>query len=259
MQRPSIARVYDYYLGGSHNFAVDRELGARIVEVAPETVQIARANRAFLRRAVRYCVEVGIRQFLDLGSGIPTVGNVHDVAQSLDAAAKVVYVDVDPVAVAHGMAILAGNDRATVIRADLRDVDGLLARDELTSLIDFAEPVAVLMVSVLHFVPDEDRPERIIAAYAEATAPGSHLVISHASTAGFRQEKFDTAREQYARTSNQLVIRSREQVAGLMASWELVEPGLTYLSHWRPESAEDVEPDAENSVFLAGVGRRGRR
>lgn len=256
MERPSIARVYDFYLGGSHNFEVDRELGRQIVSFAPETVDIARANRAFLRRAVRYCVAAGITQFLDVGSGIPTVGNVHDVAQALEPRSKVVYVDIDPVAVAHGHAILAGNERATVIQADLRDVDGILRRPELAELIDFTEPLAVLMVSVLHFVPDEDDPAGIVAAFASATAPGSQVVISHASTVGFRAEAFDAARRQYARTANQLVMRSREQIEALFSSWELVEPGLTFLSQWRPDSTDDVDADPPRSVFLAGVGRR---
>lgn len=256
IERPSIARVYDYYLGGSHNFAVDRDLGAKIVALAPETITIARANRAFLRRAVKYCVAAGITQFIDFGSGIPTVGNVHDVAQGLDPRARVLYIDIDPVAVAHGRAILAGNDRATVIQADLREMDGILRRPELTELIDLSAPVAVLMVSVLHFIRDEDDPAGIVSALASATAPGSHVVISHASTAGFRPEAFDAARRQYAKASSELVMRSREQIEALFKAWELVEPGLTFLSQWRPDSPHDIDPQAQQTVFLAGVGLR---
>jgi hypothetical protein len=261
VERPSVARVYDYYLGGSHNFAVDRELARKIVEMTPETVQVARANRAFLRRAVRFCVQAGIRQFLDIGSGIPTVGNVHNVAQDLDPLAKVVYVDIDPVAVAHSRAILADNDLATVIQADLRDPGGILDHPEVQSLLDLTEPVAVLMVSVLHLIPDEDDPAGIVGKFAAAVAPGSYLVLSHLmlpdrGLAEDEAAKLDTAREQYARTATQLSMRSRQEITDLLAGWELVEPGLTHLSMWRPDSPEDVEVGPGGAAFLAGVGRK---
>jgi SAM-dependent methyltransferase len=262
VDRPSVARVYDYYLGGSHNFAVDREMARKIVEMTPETVPIARANRAFLRRAVRFCVDAGIRQFLDVGSGIPTVGNVHDVAQGLDPGAKVVYVDIDPVAVAHSKAILAGNDQATVMQADLRDPDSILGHPQLRALLDLDEPVALLMVSVLHLIADEDDPAGIIAKFADAVAPGSYLVVSHLmlpdeALPQAEAAKLATARQQYARTATQLTMRTRDRIADLFTGWELVEPGLTYLSMWRPDSPEDVETGPGGAAFLAGVGRKG--
>jgi SAM-dependent methyltransferase len=256
VQRPSVARVYDYYLGGSHNFDADRQMARKIVEMAPDTIAIARANRAFLRRAVRFCVDAGIRQFLDLGSGIPTAGNVHDVAQRLDPGARVVYVDIDPVAVAHSRAILDGNPNATVLHADVRDPDSILRHPDLTALLDLDRPVALLLVSVMHFIPDSDDPVGIIARFSKALTSGSYLVFSQAGSAGVDRDKLDSAKELYARTAAQLTLRTREQIAALLDGWELVEPGLAYVSAWRPESPEDVDDDAERSVFLAGVGRK---
>ena len=256
VERPSIARVYDYYLGGSHNFAVDRVMARKIIGMSPETVRTARANRAFLRRAVKFCIGDGIRQFLDIGSGIPTVGNVHDVAQSIDPQASVVYVDIDPVAVAHSRAILADNDLATVIQADLRDPDSILNDPQLRGLLDLTEPVAVLMVSVMHFIPDHEDPAGIIAKFHAATASGSCLVFSQLSTEILDQDKLATAQREYARTAAQLTARSRAEIEALLTGWELVEPGLVSLSAWRPESPEDVAANAQHAVFFAGVGRK---
>ena len=256
VRRPSVARVYDYYLGGSHNFEADRQMARKIIEMAPPTVMVARANRAFLRRAVRFCVDAGIRQFLDLGSGIPTVGNVHDIAQQFDPGARVVYVDIDPVAVAHSRAILDGNDNAAVIQADLRDPHSVLDHPDSKRLLDLTEPVAVLLVSVMHFVPDEDDPAGIVAQFAAAAAAGSYLVFSQAGFAGISKDKLESAKELYARTATQLTLRSRADIEAMLDGWQLVEPGLTYLSMWRPESPDDIAEDAERSVFLAGVGRK---
>lgn len=256
VERPSVARVYDYYLGGSHNFEADRRMARTMIELAPDVVAIARANRAFLRRAVRYCMDAGIRQFLDIGSGVPTVGNVHDVAQQLDPDARVVYVDIDPVAVAHSQAILEGNENATVIQADLRDPDSILEHPERRRLLDLDQPIAVLLVSVMHFIPDSEDPAGIIARLRHAVAPGSFLLFSQAGLAGTTAAKVDSAKELYARTNARLSMRTREEIEKLVVGWQLVEPGLTFLSTWRPESPEDVDPDAERSVFLAGVGRK---
>jgi SAM-dependent methyltransferase len=257
VQRPSVARMYDYFLGGSHNFEVDRQMARKVLDVAPQTVPIARANRAFLRRAVRYCIRAGIRQFLDIGSGIPTAGNVHDVAQQLDPAARVVYVDIDPVAVAHSTAILESNDNATVILADLRDVDAILDHPERKRLLDLAEPVAVLLVSVMHFIPDSDDPAGIVSAFAGAVAPGSLLVFSQASyDVPADADKAAHVKEVYGRTGTQLSPRSRAEITAMLAGWRLVEPGLTSLSEWMPDSPEDIGLDAEQAVFLAGVGRK---
>jgi S-adenosyl methyltransferase len=253
VERPSVARVYDYYLGGSHNFAVDRAFGDQVLTVMPEVTTVARENRAFLRRAVRYLCKAGIRQFIDLGSGIPTVGNVHEVAQGIHPSARVVYVDVDPVAYAHSRAILADNPHATIIRGDLRHPVEVLADPQLRAYIDFAEPIGILLVSVLHFVPDEERPAAVVAGYASATVPGSHVVISHASTEGM-SEGGDKALSLYKRSSTAMIIRSTEQVAELMGGLQLVEPGVVRLAAWRPEPADDA--GTAEIPGLAAVGRR---
>lgn len=262
VRRPSVARVYDYYLGGSHNFESDREMAKRIVEMSPSAIPVARANRAFLRRAVRFCFDAGIRQFLDLGSGIPTAGNVHDIAQRLDPASRVVYVDIDPIAVAHSTAILAGNDDAAAIQADVRDPESILGHPEVERLLDLDRPVAVLLVSVMHFIPDTDDPMAIIAALTDAVVPGSYLVFSQASfgdatqAAGADSDRLDSAKELYRRTATQLTIRSRADIEDLLSGWQLVEPGLTNLSLWRPESPDDVDAVVARSTFLAAVGRK---
>src|SRR5262245_61809531 len=178
IDKPSASRVYDYSLGGSHNFAADRAIAKALHAAVPDGPLIARANRAFLRRAVLYLIDAGMRQFLDIGSGIPTVGNVHQVAQRAAPDTRVVYVDIDPVAVAHSQAILTGNDRATAIQADARHPETILAHRRVRELLDFDQPVAVMLVAVLHLVRDDD-PAGIVAALTGAVVPGSYVAISH--------------------------------------------------------------------------------
>jgi len=251
LDQPNAARTYDYYLGGSHNLAVDRELARRVIEAMPEVPLMAQANRAFLRRAVLFCVEAGVRQFLDLGSGIPTVGNVHEVAQRAAPESRVVYVDVEPVAVAHARAILAGNARATVLQADIREPDRILADPAVVELLDLSRPVAVLMVAVLPWVVEDDEVARIVARFRDAVAPGSYLAVSHGT------EKIPGAvREQYQRASSPFVVRSREHILRLFAGFELVDPGLVYTQQWRPDWIGEVEDHPEWSGTLAGVGRK---
>ncbi|HEY3748427.1 MAG TPA: SAM-dependent methyltransferase, partial [Pseudonocardiaceae bacterium] len=176
---PSAARVYDFLLGGGHNFAADRAVGEIVLRVQPQGRQIASSNRAFLSRAVRYLVDQGITQFLDLGSGIPTVGNVHEVAQQANPDCRVAYVDYDPVAVAHSQLMLRGNDKATVIDADLTQPEQVLDSPDVHKFIDFNEPIGLLMVAVFHFVPDEKRPSDIVAKYRSVLPTGSFLALSH--------------------------------------------------------------------------------
>jgi hypothetical protein len=253
VERPSVARVYDYFLGGSHNFAVDRDFAERVLSVMPEVTTVAQENRAFMRRAVRYLCAEGVRQFIDLGSGIPTVGNVHEVAQTVEPTATVVYVDLDPVAYAHSRAILADNPHATVVRADLRRPVDVLADPQVRAHIDFDQPVGVLLVGVLHFMSDEDRPADIVAGYASATVPGSYVVVSHASAEGMT-EGGDRAVTLYERNSATIVVRTTEQVVGLLSGLSIVDPGAVRLAEWRPDSAEEV-----NSAEIPGVGVVGRR
>jgi len=250
LDRPNVARVYDYYLGGAHNFAVDREMAAKAIEGWPELPMIMRANRAFLRRAVRFLVGAGVRQFLDLGSGIPTAGNVHEVARADAPSCRVVYVDIDPVAAAHSRAILDGDPLATAVQADLRSPAEVLALAAGEGGLDLAQPVAVLLVAVLHFVPDADDPAGLIARYREATAPGSAIAICHATAEG-QGEKADEHRALYARTPTPMTMRSHAEVSKLLEGFELVEPGLVHMALWRPEDDEPPERPEDYPGYAA--------
>ena len=254
-ERPSAARVYDFYLGGLHNFAVDREMARRAVADWPDLPRIMQANRAFLRRAVRYLADQGIDQFLDIGSGIPTVGNVHEVAQAARSDARVVYVDIDPVAVAHSRSLLADNPQTGVVRADMIDVDAVLGDPVTRSLLDFSRPVAVLVIALLHFVQDDREPGRALARYREAMAPGSFLALSHASPDG-APGKADEHQALYRRTPTPMRMRSRAEVEALLTGFTLVEPGIVFLPQWRPEDPPDAEDNPERISGYAAVGRR---
>lgn len=254
---PSVSRMYDYYLGGSHNFEVDREAARRAMEFMPGLPKIMQANRAFMRRAVRYAADQGISQFLDIGSGIPTFGNVHEVAQAARPGARVVYVDHDPVAVAHSQAVLEGNDDAAVVAADLRKPQEILRSPEVERLIDLNRPVALLLVAILHFVEDEDDPYGAVAELGEALAPGSMLVLTHASYEGvpLPPERAGGAVNVYQDIRNPLIMRSREEIARFFEGYDMVEPGLVAMPRWRPDTApEDEDPYAFSG--FAGVGRK---
>ncbi|MFI9611695.1 SAM-dependent methyltransferase [Streptomyces sp. NPDC052023] len=253
---PSVARIYDYYLGGSHNFEVDREAARRAMEFMPGLPKIMRANRAFMRRAVRHAAAEGITQFLDIGSGIPTYGNVHEVAQAASPGARVVYVDHDPVAVAHSQAVLEGNDDARVVAADLRKPQDILSSPEVEQLLDLTRPVALLLVAVLHFVEDADDPYGAVAQLSDALAPGSMLVLTHASYEGIplAPERAGGAVDVYKDLRNPLIMRSREEIARFFEGYDMVEPGLVPMPVWRPDTApEDEDPYAFSG--FAGVGR----
>lgn len=254
-ERPSAARIYDYYLGGYHNFEVDRKICTMMLEICPDLRPNAVANRAFLQRAVTFMLDKGIDQFLDLGSGIPTVGNVHETVQAANPEARVVYVDIDPVAVAHGRAMLADDAQATIIRADIRDVENILAHAEVRELLDFERPLGLLQVAILHFVVDDEEAYRVVRTFSDALAPGSFVAISHSASeitfpgGGKLAELFGKA--------SPTKPRSRDQVLRLFAGFELLEPGLVPAPLWRPESPDDLfisEP--ERSFNVAGVGRK---
>ncbi|MEU8459000.1 SAM-dependent methyltransferase [Streptomyces griseoaurantiacus] len=254
---PSVSRIYDYYLGGSHNFEVDREAARRAMEFMPGLPRIMRANRGFLRRAVRYAVEEeGITQFLDIGSGIPTHGNVHEAAQAAHPGARVVYVDHDPVAVAHSQAVLSRNPDADVLAADLLKPRDILAAPEVERLIDLNRPVALLLVAILHFVEEANDPYRAVAELRDALAPGSLLVLTHASYEGIPlpSERAEGAVGVYKDIRNPLIMRSREEIARFFEGYDMVEPGLVPMADWRPDTArEDEDPYA--FAGFAGVGR----
>jgi hypothetical protein len=255
--KANIARVYDYWLGGSHNFRADQDVARAMIAVDPNIRAMMRANRAFLGRAVRYLVrEAGIRQFLDIGSGIPTEQNVHEVAQAAASGSRVVYVDNDEIAVAHSRLMLEDNPDATVIQADLREPAKILADPETQLLIDFAQPVALLLLAVLHFVPDEADPAQIMATLRDAVCPGSYLVICHACR-DVRPDTADNATTVYtSRVAAQLRVRTRDEIAALFDGFTLVEPGLVWIPEWRPDSPADVPENPEQFWALVGVARR---
>ncbi|MFD9791180.1 SAM-dependent methyltransferase [Streptomyces sp. NPDC059070] len=253
---PSVSRIYDYYLGGSHNFEVDREAARKAMEFIPGLPKVMQANRAFMRRAVRFAQDEGITQFLDIGSGIPTFGNVHEVAQRANPEARVVYVDHDPVAVAHSRAVLAGNDRAGIVAADLRKPHDILTSPEVERLIDPERPVALLLVAVLHFLEDEDDPRAAVAELRDALAPGSLLILTHAAYEGIplSEDRAGGAVGVYRNIRNPLVMRTSEEIARFFDGFEMVAPGLVQMPMWRPETSPEQEDPYAFSGF-AGVGR----
>jgi hypothetical protein len=257
LERPSVARVYDYWLGGAHNFAADRAVAQRILEDVPFLRGVIVNHRSFLRRAVKYLVSAGVRQFLDLGSGIPTVGNVHEIAQGADPTAKIVYVDIDPVAVAHSRSMLADNDRVNVLQTDVRDVDTVLKSPEVSELLDFDEPVAVLMVALLHFVPDSEHPNEMVAAYRDALHPGSYLAMSHAGyEPGDWDGNWNDAQNQYDSNVAQMTYRTKAEVSAFFDGFELVEPGVARLPLWHPDSPDDIGDNAGRFPGFGAVGRK---
>ncbi|MFD5066008.1 SAM-dependent methyltransferase, partial [Streptomyces sp. NPDC058394] len=258
---PSVSRIYDYYLGGSHNFEVDRQTARRAMEFMPGLPKIMQANRAFMRRAVRHAVAEGVTQFLDIGSGIPTFGNVHEIAQAASPQARVVYVDHDPVAVAHSRAVLTGDDRSGIVAADLRKPKEILAAPEVGRLLDLGRPVALLLVAVLHFLEDTDDPYAAVAELRDALAPGSLLILTHASYEGIplTQETAAGTLGVYRDMRNPLVMRTREQISGFFDGFEMLEPGLVSMPDWRPDrpdNGEDAETPEDPYAFsgFGGVG-----
>ena len=255
--KANIARVYDYWLGGSHNFRVDQDAARTLIAVEPNTRAIIRANRAFLGRAVRFlAAEAGIRQFLDIGSGIPTAQNVHQIAHEVAPGSRVVYVDNDEVAVAHSRLILEADPDATIIQADLREPAKILADPETQLLIDFTQPIALLLVAVLHFIPDAADPARILATLSQALAPGSYIVICH-SCRDARPDLAEPAESVYgSRVAGELCLRTRDHIASFFNGFSLVDPGLVWIPEWRPDSSADVPDDPQQYWGLVGVGRR---
>jgi hypothetical protein len=252
VNRPNAARVYDYLLGGGCNFEVDRVFARQLQQITPHVERSMQDNRAFLGRAVRFCVEQGVRQFLDLGSGIPTVGNVHEIAQRLAPDARVVYVDHEPIAVAHSQLILTGNDNADVVLADLLQVDSVLSSQPVRRLLDFTQPMAVILAAVLHFVPDDAGPYGVVARYVDAMPSGSFLVVSHGVRAEQQREE-DTYRL-YNQSSTPAAGRTREEVHAFLAGTEIVNPGVVWTSQWRPEF--DPGEYLHQAGVYAAVGRK---
>lgn len=244
---PSAARAYDYFLGGEHNFAGDREFAEQVRQLVSWVPNVARLNRSFLNRVVRFYLDQGIRQFLDLGSGIPTVGNVHEIAQRRVPDARVVYVDYEPIAYAHASQMLAGNPNATIIQRDIRDYESILDHPETRELIDFSQPLGLLMVGVLLFISDQDRPGELVRRYRQRLAPGSYLAISHiADEEASPRLRAEVARlvAAYARADEHLYVRTKAEITSWFDGMELVPPGVTFLPDWRPDGPEEADDPA---------------
>jgi len=240
--RPSIARIYDYLLYGKDNFAVDRAAAEKLMESRLDPRRLSLANRAFLVRAVGFLARQGIAQYLDLGSGLPTSPSVHEVARDTIPSARVVYVDHDPIVVAHNDALLATRDGVITVRADVRDPDAVLSDKALSDGIDFGRPVGVLLLSVLHFISHEEDAAAIVAKFRERMAPGSYLAVSVGTRDGADPEMLAEATETYAGARMPFTLRSRAQIMELFDGFDLVEPGLVSLPEWRPELNTDRTP-----------------
>lgn len=253
IEKPSAARAYDAMLGGAHNFAADREFARKAEQVFPGVSASCIANRSFLRRVVQHLVGRGITQFLDIGSGIPTVGNIHEVAQTLDPSCRVVYVDNESVAVAHSQRLLDGNDNATMVRADMCQPHTVLEAPGTTKLLDFDQPVALLMLAVLHFLPDSADPASLVTRYRDALPPGSYVALSHA-TADSRPDDIHALEELYATSSNPAIARSTRWISGLFGDFEMVQPGAVYAPDWRADSEDVTHP--EDYIFFGGLARK---
>jgi hypothetical protein len=255
MSVPHPARMLDYWLGGGHNFAADRVMAEKIMQIMPGVEDMARLNQAFLRRAALFLVRSGIRQFLDIGSGIPTVGHPHEIVQRADPRCRVVYVDGDPVAVAHTELILTNITGTAVLQADLRNVSGILGSEPVRTLLDLSAPIG-LFAPMLHFIPDAWDPVGIMASYRDQLAPGSYLVLVHA-TSDVHIDGWAQTVEAYQGTRYQVTPRSHAEILRMCAGYELVEPGLVGFGLWRPEGPGDRSPIADlNSCFYAAVGRK---
>jgi hypothetical protein len=256
--KPSAARLYDWYLGGSHNYAIDKAFGARIVEIFPLVRDFARHNREFLGRAVRFCAEQGIRQFLDIGSGVPTVGNVHEVAHAIDPSIRVVYVDNDMEAVISSEQLLKGVDTATVIAGDLFQPNSILTHPETTRLINPDEPLALLIVGVLHFVLDDRRPHELLRFYRDWLPSGSYFVASHGTVdeaSPVVRAQLEGVRDAYADTANPSTIRTKAEFTRFFDGLDLVEPGVAFAVDWRSPTPVDLA-DPARPTWYAAVGRK---
>jgi SAM-dependent methyltransferase len=256
MDRPSPARVYDYYLGGRDSLEPDRRAAEEALAIAPELRTLARENRAFLRRAVRAMVDAGVRQFIDIGTGMPARGSVHEVAQEIAPETRVAYVDNDPVVLVHARALLAqreaGKGPTTAVAGDVRDPGSILSDPELRGFIDFDLPVAIMLVSVLQFVPDPD-PAEIVAPLRDALPPGGHLVLSH-PTHDVHEGQARRVADAYKRVGIPAVTRGRAEIERAFEGFDLLDPGVVQAPLWRPDGP--VTPDLDRIWIYGAAGRR---
>ena len=255
--KPHPARMYNAYLGGNDNYPADRAAVRQILRNFPEVRGIALANRAFMQRAVRFlAAEAGIRQFIDIGTGIPSAGNVHEVAGRAAPDARVVYVDNDPIVHVHANALLTGSGTTGIVLADLRDPAAIVAHPQLRELIDFSRPVALLLVAILHFIRDEEDPAGIVATLRDALPAGSYLALSHGTLDFHPPGGEDLAASGYQNATAPLVLRARERVLPFFDGLDLLEPGLVQAPLWRPEGRRPRPRDLEKLGIYAGVGRK---
>jgi S-adenosyl methyltransferase len=255
---PHPARMYDALLGGKDNYAADRQAVRELLRVAPEARDSARANRAFLQRAVRFLAgQAGIRQIIDIGTGIPAAGNVHEVAAQVAPGTRVAYVDNDPIVHVHANALLTGSGTTSIVLADLREPEAIVAHPKVRALIDFSQPVALLLVAILHFITEKENPARILSVFRDALPTGSYLAMSHA-TADFRPVAAQHAAAIYDQATSPVTLRTRAQVAALFQGWDLVEPGLVQVPLWRPDGKRPRQRELDRVWVYGGVARKSR-
>lgn len=259
VEKPSSARIYDYLLGGTHNYAIDREFADKQVELAPDMPKGMRSNREFIGRAVRLALERGVRQFVDIGAGLPSQGQAHEIADAIDpdAQARVVYVDNEQIAHAHSEILLddeADPARHQAVFADFFDTAELWEQVLDSGVINGREPVCLLVTAILHFMSDASEPEKALAAYRDKLAPGSMLVLTHISD-GLEHSNTSEVVQNYSKTTNPAQLRSPAEVAAYFDGWELVEPGVVWAVEWRPDGEPEWwEGNPARVRYLAGVG-----
>lgn len=250
----SVARLYDFLLGGKHNFAPDRDFGRQLLAIEPNGRMILQQNRYFLARAIKVMLDDGVRQFLDLGSGIPTQNYVHELAHAVDPAARVVYIDNDPPAVSHSNYILKGDPNAGAVLADMIDAERVLGDPTVKSLIDFDQPVGLTALAAWHFVDDGDDPAGVLDAYRRMLAPGSYLALTHATIDGATGDLVRNVQSQYQSVMKNPSPRTRAEIAGFFEGFRILEPGIVNLPAWRPERPEDAV-GAEDVWFYGALGK----
>lgn len=260
VSKPNVARVYDYTLGGKDNYAIDRQVADLSHEVMPARAG-ARANRAFLRRAVRFLVrEAGIRQFIDIGSGLPTQGNVHEVAQAIDPQARVVYVDYDPVVLVHARALLGRTDTTEVITADVRRPDEILGDATVRGFLDFDQPIGLLLFAILHHVNDDEDPAGVARRLREGLAPGSYMALSHFHNPGDAYPQYAAMAAETEKLFSETLgtgrFRTREEILAFFGDFEPLDPGLVSYNDWRPDSNVTPLPAAMSHLALCGVAKK---
>jgi hypothetical protein len=249
---PNVARIYDYLLGGQDNYASDRQAAQELMRLVPEAAATARHNRGFLQRAVRFlATEAGVRQYIDIGAGLPTSGNVHEIAQRWRPDSHVLYVDNDAVVVSHAQALLADNSTAVVINRDVRIPRAIIDHPATQALINFDEPIAVLLVAILHFVSDDDDPHELVRQFIDVLPRGSYLVISHGTAEAMTPVAVRNVRQLYDRADTASAPRSRDNIVRFFAGCRLIEPGLVRAEAWRNGFAA---AESDRIISYAGVG-----